>query len=198
MKGWISLHRKILDNPLLSTGRTFSRFEAWVWLLLNANHSKAKVVMGAEMFIVKRGSMITSQKKLCKKFKWGNSRLRSFLNLLEKDDMIRIKTTSKLTCLTILNYNSYQNIKLELRSNQDSNKLPSNTNNNKSNNKYNNENKTTTKNFKKFLSYKEQERERTGDIGSSKYWEGVKRESEALRKKMKENEEIIKMEENEE
>ena len=25
--GWISLHRKILDNPILSRGKTYSRFE---------------------------------------------------------------------------------------------------------------------------------------------------------------------------
>ena len=42
MKGWISLHRKILDNPILTRGRQYSRFEAFVYMLLKANHKKNK------------------------------------------------------------------------------------------------------------------------------------------------------------
>tara|TARA_Y100001973_G_C5200866_1_gene337522 strand:+ start:917 stop:1681 length:765 start_codon:yes stop_codon:yes gene_type:complete len=120
-KGWISIHRKILKNPILKMNKSYSRFEAWIWLLLRATYSDQKVVLGADIYKLKSGEILTSQKKLCKQFKWGNSRLRTFLQLLEKDGMIKVKTNSKLTHLTILNYN-------KLQKNQTATKLQSNQN----------------------------------------------------------------------
>ena len=109
--GWISLHRKILDNPILARSRIYSRFEAFVYMLLKANHKENKCVIGNTIVKVKKGSFITSQKKLMKQFKWSSSRLRGFLKLLEDDSMIEIKTNTMFTHLTIINYSSYQNLK---------------------------------------------------------------------------------------
>ena len=111
MKGWISLHRKILDNPILSRGKIYSRFEAFVYMLLRANHSEGKCVIGNQLNIVNKGSFITSQKKLMQEFRWGSTKLRAFIKLLEADKMIEIKTTTYSTMITIINYSSYQNIK---------------------------------------------------------------------------------------
>ena len=97
MEGWISLHRKILENPILNRSRKYSPFEAWIWLLLKANHKDNKFMLGSELVNVEKGSMITSQKKLCKQFRWGNSKLRSFLKVLQKDEMLLLKTTPKAT-----------------------------------------------------------------------------------------------------
>ena len=44
--GWISLHRKILDNPILKRSPIYSRFEAFVYMLLKANHKDNKCVIG--------------------------------------------------------------------------------------------------------------------------------------------------------
>ena len=133
-KGWIKLHRKIFDNPILTRSRIFSDLEAWIWILTNVNHDKAQVLIGADVMEVKRGEMITSQKKLCSTFRWGNSKLRNFLKRLYKCEMILIKTTTKLTQLTVIKYDTYQSIqpknKSVLNQNQINNKLPSNTNKN--------------------------------------------------------------------
>ena len=135
-KGWVSLYRKTLDNPILKTSKKFSTFEAWVWLLLNVNHKERKVVMGTSIYKVKKGAMITSMRKLCKVFGWGNSRLRTFLILLQKDDMIVVKTNHSLTQITLLNYELLQDNKSVTNQKQDTNKSLPNTNNN-----VNNENK---------------------------------------------------------
>ena len=108
MDGWISLHRKILENPILNRSRVYSNFEAWIWLLLKANHKDNKFMLGSELVKVKKGSMITSQKKLCKQFRWGNSKLRSFLKVLQKDKMLLLETNTQSTQITICNYESYQ------------------------------------------------------------------------------------------
>ena len=139
-KGWISLYRKTLDNPILRTSRKFSTFEAWIWLLLTVNHKEKKIVLGSDVYNVKKGSMITSQKKLCKLFGWGNSRLRTFLKLLQKDDMVVVKTNQKLTQISLLNYESYQDYKSLSNHKQITSKSLPNTNNNVVNN-VNNDNK---------------------------------------------------------
>ena len=109
-KGWISLHRKILDNPILTRGRAYSRFEAFVYMLLKANHKDNKAVIGNQKIKVKKGSFITSQKKLMKEFNWGISRLRAFLKLLEDDEMVVIKTNAISTYITINNYKELQGV----------------------------------------------------------------------------------------
>ena len=134
MKGWISLHRKILDNPILSRGRSYSRFEAFVYMLLQANHKDNKAVIGNQIIKVRTGSFVTSQKKLMKEFRWGSTKLRAFIKMLEDDKMIVSKSNTYSTMITITNYDSYQNLqttnKLQSESNQKTNKLQSKTNNN--------------------------------------------------------------------
>ena len=132
-KGWISLYRKTLDNPILKTSKKFRTFEAWIWLLLNANHKERKVVMGSSIYKVKKGAMITSMRKLCKKFVCGISRLRTFLHLLQKDEMIVVKTNHSLTQITLLNYELLQKNKPQTNQKQDTNKSLPNTNNNDNN-----------------------------------------------------------------
>ena len=127
MSGWIKLHRKINDNPILKKGKTYSSFEAFIWLLLRANFDEAKVVVGSEIYIVKKGEMITSQKKLCKQFNWGNTRLRTFLRLLKNDGMIDFKSNTKLTQIILLNWDSYQDSKSQTNIKQITNKSQPNT-----------------------------------------------------------------------
>ena len=111
MRGWISLHRKILDNPILKASKEYSRLEAFVWLLLRANHKEGKCVIGSTLYKVKKGEMITSQMKLMKQFRWSKSKLINFLKLLQEDEMIDMKTEPNLTRITILNYCTYQDYK---------------------------------------------------------------------------------------
>ena len=108
MRGWIKLHRKINDNPILKKGNVYSNFEAFIWLLLRANYDNAKVVIGSTIYKLKKGEMITSLKKLQKQFGWGNSRLKTFLKLLKDDGMIEYKSNTQLTLITISNWKDLQ------------------------------------------------------------------------------------------
>lgn len=108
MNGWISLHRKIFSNPIVSPKKPYSKFEAWCWLIVRANHSDNKFVLGSEVIKTDEGEVVTSQKKLQQQFGWGNTRVRTYLKLLQSDKMITLKTTAKRTHITICNYTSYQ------------------------------------------------------------------------------------------
>lgn len=107
MEGWISLSRKIFDCWIWKE-TPFSRAQAWIDLLLLANYERRKFVLGNELVEVERGSFITSETKLMNRWGWGKGKTRSFLSLLEKDDMIIKKTDHKRTTITIVNYSKYQ------------------------------------------------------------------------------------------
>ncbi|CAA3723846.1 dnaD domain protein [Staphylococcus aureus] len=120
MTGWISIDRSIQNHWLFKEKRTFSKFEAWIYLLMEANHSKAKVPIGNQIVTVERGQRLTSILTLSDLFNWSRFKVKTFLDLLESDGMLEVKTTSKYTLITIVNYDFYQS---EQGRNQDQNDI---------------------------------------------------------------------------
>ncbi|WP_103151391.1 DnaD domain protein [Staphylococcus aureus] len=108
MTGWISIDRSIQNHWLFKEKRTFSKFEAWIYLLMEANHSMAKVPIGNQIVTVERGQRLTSILTLSDLFNWSRFKVKTFLDLLESDGMLEVKTTSKYTLITIVNYDFYQ------------------------------------------------------------------------------------------
>lgn len=108
MSGWISLHRKIMDHPFYKERRKFSKYEAWLDIMMLANHQDNKFIHGNKLVEVERGSFITSELKLMERWDWGKEKLRSFLKLLEADGMIIKTLDRKQTTIKVLNYGDYQ------------------------------------------------------------------------------------------
>ncbi|MFI3378935.1 DnaD domain protein [Mammaliicoccus sciuri] len=167
MAGWISLHRSIENHWLYEEDRKFSKFEAWVDLLLMVNHKDNKTIMDGKLVTVKRGQRITSLRKLGDRWKWSLTKVDSFLRLLEQDKMIVVKKDTKKTLVTIVNYDVYQNVDLEKRHRKDSEKTEkehrkdrektqkkTNNNDNKENNE-NNDNKENKKTSNVYDFYQE-------------------------------------------
>lgn len=107
-KGWISIHRTIRDHWLYQEKRVFSKYEAWLDLLMDANHQKNKFVFDGKLVEVDRGQRITSIRQLAERWRWSRTKVTDFLTLLEKDEMIVRKSDSKKTLITIANYDFYQ------------------------------------------------------------------------------------------
>lgn len=107
--GWISVHRRIFDNWLWQD-KPFSKGQAWIDLCLLANSSDEKMLLGNELIEVKRGSKVTSLRKLSLRWGWSIKKVNNFLDLLESDNMIVVKRNTKRTAYTIVNYNDYQDI----------------------------------------------------------------------------------------
>jgi hypothetical protein len=107
--GWIRLDRKIADNWLWEE-KPFSRGQAWIDLILMANHKDNKFPFGDEIITVVRGDFITSELKLMVRWGWSKSRVRLFLTQLQNDAMIVKKSDHKKTTITIVNYSVYQDI----------------------------------------------------------------------------------------
>ncbi len=108
-KGWISIHRKIQDHWLWRD-KPFSKGQAWIDILMMVNHEDNKILIDNELMEVKRGSCITSIRQLCEKWGWSNTKVRNFLNLLAKDNMLIVQSDTKKTILTVVNYSKYQDI----------------------------------------------------------------------------------------
>lgn len=109
MEGWIKLYRKIQESWLWKEKRKFSKFEAWIDILLQANHKNTKIIINFKVVQVKKGSFITSETKLAQKWKWDRSTVRRFLEMLEKEKMIRKNATTEYTTISIENWGLYQN-----------------------------------------------------------------------------------------
>jgi predicted transcriptional regulator len=148
-KGWISVHRQIWDSWVWNE-KPFSKGQAWVDMLLMVNHEDKKTLLGSQLILVKKGSCITSIRKLCERWGWSNTKVRSFLSLLEQDGMIVVKSDTKKTVLTIVNYSNYQDMNTSKNDTEttkehhesDTKATRKHTNNNENND--NNENNTSS------------------------------------------------------
>lgn len=149
--GWISIHRKIQDN-IIWNDKPFSRGQAWIDLIMLANHEDKKIIFNGSTVEIKRGEKITSLRKLSERWGWSRGKTKKFLNLLKDENMIEFKTDHQKTTYKIVNYNVYQNEDLDKRATekplndqQKATEKPLNdTNNNVNNiNNVNNNNNTT-------------------------------------------------------
>ena len=111
--GYISIHRKIKEHWIFKEERAFSRYEAWIDLLLLVNHQDNKFLHDGELVEVKRGSTITSLRKLSEYWSWSTTKTKRFLDLLQSDKMIDYKSNTKKTLLTVVNYDLWQSNDIE-------------------------------------------------------------------------------------
>lgn len=109
LEGWLKLYRSI-QNHWLWEDKPFSRGQAFIDLLLMANHKDNKILFNGELIEVKRGSRITSLRQLSEAWGWSTKKTKKFLELLEKDNMITVKSDNKKTLVTIENYGVYQEV----------------------------------------------------------------------------------------
>lgn len=108
-QGWVSIHRQ-LQQHWLWDDKPFSRGQAWIDMLLLANHSDNKFLLGNELVEVKTGSFITSELKLMERWGWSKTKVRAFLTMLEQDGMIVKKTDRKKTTIFVEKYSVFQDI----------------------------------------------------------------------------------------
>lgn len=148
-KGWIALHRNIRDHWVYQEKRVFSKYEAWLDLLMDANHQDNKFVFDGKLVEVERGQKVTSIRQLSERWGWSRTKVTDFLTLLEKDKMLVRKSDSKKTVLTIVNYDIYQNQEQEKSHSNDTEKPQKSTNNNVKTMSNNENNKTSSSTRKK-------------------------------------------------
>ncbi|HCH73078.1 MAG TPA: hypothetical protein DFK19_16165 [Ochrobactrum sp.] len=108
MSRWVRVQTSIFDHELFQAEPLTER-EAWLWLIANAAWKATRHRIGSDMHEVPAGSLFVTLRQLQTAWKWKSDyRVRSFLKLLEKEEMIICETNAGKTQVTICNYSHYQ------------------------------------------------------------------------------------------
>lgn len=117
-KGWVKVYRCIEDNWLWDE-TPFSYGQAWIDMLMMANHSQKKTLFNKEPVTIERGSFITSIRKLSARWGWSKDKVLRFMRTLEKDEMITRESDNQRTLVSLVKYGFYQD---ERDTNEDTDK----------------------------------------------------------------------------
>ena len=109
MEGWIKLHRSIMENGLWLSD-PFTRAQAWVDLLMLANHKDGMIRVRGIPVSVKRGQVGWSEVKLSERWKWSRGKVRRFLKELKTVQQIEQQADNVSSFITITNYEQYQDV----------------------------------------------------------------------------------------
>lgn len=106
-QGWVSIHRKLQDTELW-LAEEFTKGQAWIDLILMASHKpQINFIRGIEIKL-SRGQIAVSEVEYAKRWKWSRTKVRNFLNYLEKEQQIVQQKTNVTTIVSISNYDLYQ------------------------------------------------------------------------------------------
>lgn len=106
-QGWILLHRQIQDCWIWQD-RPYSKGQAWVDLLLLANHRDVKIPIDGKPVEITRGQFHTSEVKLANRWGWDRRKVKRFLEVLESDRMLVKECSRNGTTITLVNYDNFQ------------------------------------------------------------------------------------------
>lgn len=105
MSGWIKISRDIRENWVWDEPRYL---KWWLDILMMASYKNKKVLVGNELIELERGSFITSQSQLAKRWNADRRTVKKYLDLLQDAQMIVHFLHSKKTIVKVLNYSIYQ------------------------------------------------------------------------------------------
>lgn len=157
-KGWITLHRKLLDKPIWFES-TPEQKVILITLLLMANHKEREWEWMGKPYKAKPGQFVTSLESIRQKCGKGISlqNIRTAIKRFEKYEFLTNEVTKVNRLITIVNWEFYQDKNSELTKkltvNQQSvnNQLTTNNNDKQCNNETNN-NITSKKSKKRIYS----------------------------------------------
>lgn len=108
-KGWVKIYREIMDNDLWED-KPFARGQAWVDLIMLANHKDHEFLFNSTFLNVTPGTVVTSKRMLGERWGWSRTKVTKFLNELEMVEMISQKSDTQKTVIKLVNYEKYQGI----------------------------------------------------------------------------------------
>lgn len=104
---WIRLHRKLMDDPLYFA-EPFTKMQAWIDLLLLANFADRVTFIRGNRVTIKRGQVAYSREWFSGRWRWSRGKIDRFFDMLERENMIGRQKSAVITCISILNYDTYQ------------------------------------------------------------------------------------------
>ncbi|HJY92936.1 MAG TPA: hypothetical protein VJ255_21800 [Candidatus Acidoferrum sp.] len=108
-RGFIALHRKIFENPVVGSDAVY--FRAWIWLLCEAKYkpTRHRPIAGKSFAVeLQRGQLSHSRRFIANALGLSEQRVRTFLNRLKIEGMILFQINQGQMVITICNYDDYQ------------------------------------------------------------------------------------------
>jgi hypothetical protein len=105
MAGWVKLHRSLSTSAIASKPDFLS---VWIHLLMDATHKPASVLVGRQVVDLEPGQMVFGRKAFSAKTGVSEAVIRSSLNALQTLQQITIKSTTKYSIISIVNWQKYQ------------------------------------------------------------------------------------------
>lgn len=112
MAGWIKVYRDLADHWL---AKHPEKLGWWVLLLLEVEHEDKKMLVGNQLIEVKRGQVVASLSFLSELWQTSKKTADRFVTLLIEDQMLTRNMIRNVSVLTVCNYDSYQDKKMETR-----------------------------------------------------------------------------------
>jgi hypothetical protein len=125
---WIAVSRDMRDHPIVGMGQpvkpddpcrgSFSRYEAWQDLLMEAKWKPFEVSNKGKVVTLKRGQLMAARAWLARRWNWSEKTVRIFLAKLEDEFMVRSESGQSkgqrsghyANVVTICNYDIYQTV----------------------------------------------------------------------------------------
>lgn len=133
--GWIKLHRKLLDNPIIM--KDADHLAVWMYLLLNATHAEYPVLFKGEKIMLAPGQLITGRKSIADKLGINESKVTRILDAFKNEHQIEQQTSNRNRLISIIKWDLYQSSEqqdeLQMNNNRTTSEQQVNTNKNVNN-----------------------------------------------------------------
>lgn len=106
MNGWIKLHRKMLDNPVVM--KDADHLAVWTYLLLNATHEDYPTLFGGKKITLKPGQLITGRQKIAREMKLNEHKVDRILKAFKSEQQIEQQSERYGRLITIVSWDEYQ------------------------------------------------------------------------------------------
>jgi len=104
--GWVKLHRKMLDNPIIM--KDAEHLAVWMYLLLNATHAEYPALFRGKKITLQPGQLITGRKSIASTLVVSESKVTRILSAFESEQQIEQQTSNKNRLITVVNWDKYQ------------------------------------------------------------------------------------------
>lgn len=102
---YIKLFRKLLKSPIFENEKAL---KVWIWCLLKATHTDREQLVGQQIVDLKKGDFVFGRKKASEELKMSESTVYKYIKLLEKLQMISVKSNNKFSVVSIEKWEEYQ------------------------------------------------------------------------------------------
>ncbi len=104
--GWIKLHRKLLENPLLRDDFYFRLFVREI--LLKATHQPHRMIRGGREITLDPGQLCISMRALAREMKVSEKTIRNKMAVIRSSAICQTKSSALGTVITVCNWSLYQ------------------------------------------------------------------------------------------